>query len=242
MARLSYPYISTLLLGDRYPTTAQLILAQDEKVEADFKTAKKKFIEQGAPDDQVKEYFEQFKALKPRIQDAEQRDIDSWAKQGWDKFQTFVDELKGTKSKNQIKKQEKSEGAELIAENDDWKVYKITSHEASKRYGSNTKWCITQDEDTHWASYAKKYNFYFIISKKKRESPWNKIALMVDTDGKETFWDETDKDHGPGDLPADISYTIPDFDADQPQDSHHRHNGCKSEKVNLKKCHTIFFI
>ena len=88
MATFRYPVISTLLLSQRYPVTASLLLA--EVVEADFKTAKKKFEEAGTPTEQIKEYFDQFKALKSRIKEDTDRDIDRWAKQGWEKFKSFV--------------------------------------------------------------------------------------------------------------------------------------------------------
>lgn len=221
MATFRYPVISTLLLSQRYPVTASLLLA--EVVEADFKTAKKKFEEAGTPTEQIKEYFDQFKALKSRIKEDTDRDIDRWAKQGWEKFKSFVDELKGTKSKKQAKKLAVQEGAKLIAENESWKVYHITGFAASRKLGHNN-WCIVRDE-TQWGNYVTKNNVYFIISNKVEPAPgeeaiplapepWTAIALLVDLDGDKTYWDDQDKPHAslPEDLPP-----LPEFDAEIPE-------------------------
>ena len=200
-----YPTLASLLQKEeRYPTLATLI-------EADFKTSEKKFLDQGIALEEIKNYFDQFKTLKPRIPEAEKRDIDQWAKQDWEKFKTFIDELKGTKSKSEIKKLEKMEGAELVTENDGWFVYHITSHAASRRYGSNTKWCITQPSSQHFDNYIKTNNFYFLISKIKRTSPWNKIAVQVNEAGQRTYWDETDASHKS--LPPELK--IPDFEVEK---------------------------
>ena len=60
-----YPLITSLLeaqaFAARYPVVAEII-------EADFKTAEKKFVEYGIEADEIKNYFEQFKTLKPRIE------------------------------------------------------------------------------------------------------------------------------------------------------------------------------
>lgn len=186
-----YPYISTLLLSQQYPTTADLLVA--DAVETSFKTAQQKFENESIAVEEIKDYFEKFKTLKPRIKKDSERDIDQWAKQGWQKFKAFVDELGSTKSKQQIKKEKKMEGAELIAENDDWRVYRITTHEAAMLYGANTKWCITEPNGEHWSSYIRTNNFYFILSKTDRDDPTNKIALSIGTDGVKSYWDDLDQ-------------------------------------------------
>ena len=185
-----YPVLSTVfhfVPPARYPTLMHLI-------EADFKTAEKKFLDQGINQSEIKEYFEHFKALKPRIPEASDRDIDQWVKRGWTDFKDFLDKLKGTKSKTKLKKLEKMEGAELVAENEGWLVYRIKNHQASRQYGYETKWCIAEENSNHWDNLSKSLDFYFLISKIKRESPWNKIAVQVDETGKKGYWDERDND------------------------------------------------
>ncbi len=48
--------------------------------------------------------------------------------------------LETTPSNTQKKKQDKEAGAELVLETEHWKVYYITTFEASQKYGRDTKW------------------------------------------------------------------------------------------------------
>jgi hypothetical protein len=224
-----YPLITSLLeaqaFAARYPVVAEII-------EADFKTAEKKFVEYGIEADEIKNYFEQFKTLKPRIKEATDRDIDQWVKKGWEKFKTFVDELKGTKSKQQLKKSGQQglgadiPDAELVAENEDWWVYRITSHSAARVVGAKTHWCIVASQK-HWDHESKDSNFYFLISKNIPapgsheephegcdigciSDPWAKIALEVTKKtGRKQYWDVRDKSHDR--LPTEISASLPSF-------------------------------
>jgi hypothetical protein len=170
---------------------------------ADFKTTKKKFIDQGIEEDQIDTYFEDFKFLKDhnKIRSIEDKNIDNWGKKPWEEFVEFVDELKTEKSKSEEIREMKKEGAELVAEDDNWRVYKITTYEASRTYGSG-KWCITRDEKW-WKKYNRRSQFYFMLSKTRPENDtWHKIALQLGKNGKKTYWDNTDTSHKK--LPSDI--------------------------------------
>ena len=108
---------------------------------ADFKTVKKKFAtDQNIEVDLVDTYLDEFKELRNRnkIKDHDEKNIDFWGKKSWEEFKEFVDTLKTEKTKTEEKKLQKQEGAELIAENKDWSVYKISSHIAAMLYGFGT--------------------------------------------------------------------------------------------------------
>jgi hypothetical protein len=170
---------------------------------ADFKTTKKKFIDQGIEEDQIDTYFEDFKFLKDRnkIRSLEDKNIDNWGKKSWEEFVEFIDELKTEKSKSEEIREMKKEGADLVAEDDNWRVYKITTYEAARTYGSG-KWCITRDEKW-WKKYNRRSQFYFMLSKTRPEDDdWHKIALQLGKNGKKTYWDNTDTSHKK--LPSDI--------------------------------------
>ena len=172
---------------------------------ADFKSVEKKFIEQNAEKDEIKKYLDLFKELKnnQRIQSIEDKNIDTWGKRTWEEFKEFVDDLKADKSKTEEKKLAKMEGAELVTEDDNWRVYKITSHDASRIYGSGTKWCITESSSQWWDKYAKRSTFYFLLSKNRDSTdPWYKIAAQIGRKGKKIYWDATDKNHST--LPKDL--------------------------------------
>lgn len=168
-------------------------------VTSDFKTVEDKFLDQGIEKSLIDEYFKDFKKLKDqhRITDNKEKDINFWGKEDWDSFVGFVDKLKEEKSKTEEKKLQKMEGAELFAENKDWYVYKIINHKACMKYGSNTKWCITQEGGSHWDSYSKQNNIYFYIAKSPFKDSiaeeFYKIAALVDGAGKIEYWDAKDE-------------------------------------------------
>jgi len=179
---------------------------------ADFKTVKTKFLDQGIADDEVDSYLEDFKILRDRnkIKNIDEKNIDYWGGKVWEVFKKFVDDLKGTKTRTEEKKLTKMEGAKLLAENKLWSVYQITTHEASKLYGSGTRWCLTTDNDKEFVEYLANSNIYYIISKTKPSTdPWYKIALLVDSRGTKTYWNALDAPYG--DLPKGINFNIPKF-------------------------------
>lgn len=76
------------------------------------------------------------------------------------------------KDKQDYKRKEQ-EGADLIYQDNDWFVYYIKNYEASCKYGSNTKWCITGtkrwsngDGRGQWDKYEKEnIKMYFFIDR-----------------------------------------------------------------------------
>lgn len=173
------------------------LVAALDKVLADFKTTEKKFLDQGIAKESVKEYLDTFKKLRDtnRIQDAQEKDIDFWSRKSFEDLKSFVDKLSEEKSKSKEKKLKKLEGAELVAENDGWKLYKIFNHKAARLYGSGTQWCITEEDGARWREYNRHSSFYFLISKTlPKDDPFYKIAVQY-RDGVKTYWDATDKSH-----------------------------------------------
>jgi hypothetical protein len=170
-----------------------------KRVVADFKTVQLKFEKQNVPVSDIKEYFDAFKKLRDKnyIKNNQEKDIDYWGKQSWENFKSFVDELKTQKSKSSEMKDTKQKGVELVAENDDWKIYKMFTHQAVLKYGSGTQWCITEEDGVRWREYRKHSSFYFMIAKKlDRENPFYKIAVQVPHNGNHTvYWDSRDDSH-----------------------------------------------
>lgn len=190
-------------------------------VVADFKTVSKKFLDQGQDKAAIEDLITKFKDAKTKnkIKETEHKNIDFWGKGKFEDFKSFVMELEGAKTKNQEKTEVKTEGTELVAENEGWKAYKIINHKACMLMGAGTKWCITQEKDDHWKNYSSRNTFYFIISKTlPKENPWYKIALQASAQGKKTYWDAEDKKHDsvPAELKIpDIEIEVPEFDLDE---------------------------
>lgn len=134
-------------------------------------------------DEQIDDYIKYFQLNKERLSPLS-RDIYFWLKQDPYDFFTAVDELKATKTNKQVA-DEARQGAELKAENDNYRIYKINNYGASCKYGANTKWCITSKfrpdyKDYYWQRYSNGNNIYFIISKHPTNSKWDKIAFLKD--------------------------------------------------------------
>lgn len=176
----------------------QQLLKALKNVLADFKTVRQKFNDCFVASDLVDSYLNDFKELrdKNRIKNINEKNIDYWGKKSWDDFKSFVDKTIREKSTTETKKLKKMKGAELIAENDGWYVYHITTYEACKIYGSGTRWCITESSGNQWRRYSEKKNIYFILAKsinlRNKDTIWYKIAVLVDMDGDMGFWDSTD--------------------------------------------------
>ena len=108
-------------------------------------------------------------AIKNRLK-APENDLYYWIKnKSVDELKQIVVDCENSKSKTQATKELAEEGAVLIQETPHWKVYHITTFEASQKYGRDTKWCITGINnygDKYWNEYTNDgIKFYFLISK-----------------------------------------------------------------------------
>lgn len=142
---------------------------------------------------------DRFIRLKDRLQ-GQEKDLYYWLKKEPQELTDRLDELENEKTRSQVDKEAKK-GAELVAENDYYKVYKINTFDAAKKYGANTKWCITgkesgwikdENENKYWKQYTDEgIEFYFFISKKDN----HKYALASHPKNRKNYeiFDETDK-------------------------------------------------
>jgi hypothetical protein len=202
---------------------------------ADFKTVEKKFLDQGIAKEEAKEYLDAFKKLRDtnRISDKSKKDIEYWGKKEFSQFKDFVDTLTATKSKRKQKKSVHKEamnigGATLVAENDDWLVYRILEYSACKLLGSRN-WCIVRDEST-WDDYTDigvqntddpNNYFYFILAKDRPEDEWYKIAVQSSSENEITVWDALDKDRSWGQfINSTKDLNIPEFNIEHPEKCH----------------------
>jgi hypothetical protein len=113
-----------------------------------------------------------FLAVKNRLK-APKNDLYYWIKyKTTDELEQAVASIENTKSNTKTKKEIADNGAELVYESEHWKIYHITTFEASKKYGRDSKWCITGAgaengyQDTYWKDYTNRgITFYFLITK-----------------------------------------------------------------------------
>lgn len=139
-------------------------------------------------------------------------DIYFWIKKPPQDLIDFIDEKVATTSKSEIKKKLKLAGSRVVCENADWIVYAITTHDACRYYGRNTKWCITESSDYYWRKYLYQgYKFYFCINKHPTDSAFDKLALQCKSKTVYQIWDSLDKNYKPNDLKF---LNIPDITSD----------------------------
>jgi hypothetical protein len=138
--------------------------------------------------------IEDFKELLKRniIKDANEKNIDYWGKQGFDKFKSFVTKMKDVKSNTTLKKERMAtpcEGAVKVFENDKYVGFFIKNYDASKFMGrefmgSSTTWCVSTDEPKYFNAVYKGTNLVYYVSKTlPKTDPEFKIA-MVEENGK----------------------------------------------------------
>jgi hypothetical protein len=92
-------------------------------------------------------------------------------------------------------KEKELEGqAKKIYEKGDFVVIQPKTEEASCKYGSNTKWCVTSKNSGHFGRYtAGRQGLYFIINKAKSTNKnYSKVAIHFDDGGSMRYWDAQD--------------------------------------------------
>lgn len=97
--------------------------------------------------------------------------------------------------KEKEKEKELESQTEKIFEDENFLVLVPKTQEASCKYGSGTKWCVTQPSGGHFERYTKgKQGLYFIIRKKgKQTEPHYKVAVHINDIGDESWWDARDQ-------------------------------------------------
>ena len=104
-------------------------------------------------------------------------------------FNDIVNEVVDVENKDEIKKLE-SEVIKLH-ENDDWLIIKPLSHKSSAKYGYETKWCTSMENDcSYFRVYSMEGIIIYCINKTKRGK---KFAMYMNIKTKEiSFWDSKD--------------------------------------------------
>lgn len=139
---------------------------------------------------------DRFFAIKKRLKSPE-ADIYYWMYHRTKfELERLVTEIENNKTRRQ-KDAEARDGAELVGENDYWKVYYIKSIEAASHFGKDTRWCVSGNngrQDTYWNTYATKARLYFYITKLEYDprGTTSKFALAVYDDYYEIYNQQDD--------------------------------------------------
>jgi len=83
---------------------------------------------------------------------------------------------------------------EKIYEDDKFLVIKPKTHQASCKYGANTKWCTTSQSDDHFKRYTSgSQALYYVINKTNSTNKnYSKVAIHYDGMGNPRYWDSQD--------------------------------------------------
>lgn len=156
-----------------------------------------------------------FLAIKSRLK-APENDLYYWIKNKTpEELEYAVAKLEASKSSTAMRK-EAIAGGELVCETDYWKVYHITTFEASQYYGRDTRWCITGINDwgdRYWKDYINRgIKFYFLIAKENYDSrgDLSKVAIAIYPGNKHCeVFDQRDNQILFGDVPGIEDINIP---------------------------------
>ena len=96
--------------------------------------------------------------------------------------------------KKQIEKEEEKK-VERIYEDDKYLVIRPQSQDSACKYGSNTRWCITQKSGGHYERYTSgRQAIYYVINKaNSRDKNYSKVAIHFDNSGYKSYWDSQDE-------------------------------------------------
>ena len=128
-------------------------------------------------------------------------------------------------------KEKELEGqAKKIYEKGDFVVIQPKTEEASCKYGSNTKWCVTSKNSGHFGRYtAGRQGLYFIINKAKSTNKnYSKVAIHFNDEGFMRYWDAQDSPMSQREIDV-FEYAFPEM-IESIKDDYKAHAGSMTDK------------
>lgn len=157
-----------------------------------YREARAKF-QQSADPELVDEIVNQFRDLVTRNQvKAEQKNIDWWAKQGWERFYQFVSTMQSAQSQTQRKKKRRNGESITLEENDRWLVVIPLDKTASCFYGKNTSWCTTKPEDVYFNHYFHRDEIVLVYAISKVDGSHFAAALNLENSVDNSYFNVDD--------------------------------------------------
>lgn len=142
----------------------------------------------------VKTALAQYRDLVNRNQvQGDQRNIDWWAKQGWERFNQFVTAKSGERSRTQIKRSKIPGRSIRLAEDDNWLIVIPLDKAASCFHGRNTDWCTAKPDQDHFNSYFHRNGITLIYCLRKQDGAKWAVAVKPESmDQENQFFDQRD--------------------------------------------------
>jgi hypothetical protein len=135
----------------------------------------------------------------------EKKDINQYS--GFEELDNVLVPIHQKQKDRELEKQ-----VDKIYENDKFLVIKPKTHQASCKYGSNTKWCTTAQSPDHFERYTSgSQGLYYIINKaNSTDKDYSKVAIHFDNSGYPKFWDSKDSPMGEREI-AIFKYAFPEI-------------------------------
>jgi hypothetical protein len=134
-----------------------------------YKEAEKEFSTKSS-NEEVKEVIQKFKELVNKNQvKGQERNIDYWRKQGWNKFMEFTNQKYSQPTMTQIKRKKQVGKSIILEENDKWLIVIPLDKDASCFHGKDTDWCVTKPFETHFERYFYGSNITLIYFIRKQD-------------------------------------------------------------------------
>jgi hypothetical protein len=119
-----------------------------------YKEATSEFTTASNDKAEVDKVIAQYRELVNRNQvKGDEKNIDWWRKQGWNKFKEFVSSKSQEKSITQVKRSKNKGDSRTIAENSTWLIVVPLDKDASCFHGKNTDWCTTKPFQLYFEEY-----------------------------------------------------------------------------------------
>jgi hypothetical protein len=161
------------------------------KIVEGYTEVTKKFSQEADPL-QVKQIIDTYRDLVNRNQvQGNERNIDWWGKQGWEKFARFVQAKSQQSSQTQTKKRSKAGDSHTIEENNTWLIVVPLDKEASCFHGKDSDWCTTKPNRDYFERYFRDDGITLIYFLQKQTGA--KWAMAVAQRGSVEYFDKNDR-------------------------------------------------
>lgn len=141
-----------------------------------------------APVETVSDIITKYRLLVDRNQiHGNERNIDYWRKQGWDKFEEYVSKLSQTSSKTQEKRNKLTGRSITLIDTPDWLVVIPIDKDSSCFHGKHTDWCTSKPFRPHYEVYFYDKSVTLIYCLQVKTGNKWAIAVYADRDDIELF-------------------------------------------------------
>jgi hypothetical protein len=176
-----------------YPEQLDFVLSISDLIDYNHKYTDfvLKHIHPNASPDEVEDVVELVKDFDKYRSQFPKKDINQYV--SLNELETVINFVRTKKKDKELEGQ-----AKKIYEKGDFVVIQPKTEEASCKYGSNTKWCVTSKGSGHFGRYTSgRQGLYFIINKaKSTNKKYSKVAIHFDDTGEPRYWDSQDSPMG----------------------------------------------